>query len=43
VKDEEPAADAATTQRDSGVEEDDEGDVVAPAGDGKKNGKAKRK
>lgn len=38
------AADAARTQRDAGVEEDDDGDVVAPAGDGKKNGKrSKRK
>lgn len=45
VKDEAAAqaADAAKAQRDSNVEEDEEGDVVAPAGDGKKNGKGKRK
>lgn len=35
-------ADAAKTQRDANVEEDEEGDVVAPAGDGKKS-KGKRK
>lgn len=37
------SADAAKTQRDANVEEDDEGDVVAPEGDGKRNGKGKRK
>jgi NifB/MoaA-like Fe-S oxidoreductase len=42
-EEQEQAADAAKTQRDANVEEDDEGDVVAPAGEPKKNGRAKRK
>jgi hypothetical protein len=36
-------ADAARTQRDAGVEEDDEGDVVAPAGDGKRKPKSRKR
>lgn len=36
-------ADAAKVQRDNGVAENDEGDVVPPEGDGKRNGKNKRK
>jgi hypothetical protein len=34
--------DAAKTQKDAGVEEDDEGDVVPPADDGKKKRRAPR-
>lgn len=36
------AAAAAKAQRDNGVEEDDEGDVVPPAGDGKRGRKGKK-